>query len=117
MLDSGDYAGGGKALQDYIARYPSSPRTAEANYWLGRSLAVQNMQPDAAAAYARALKGWPQSSWAGDAVLRLSAALVEMKRADDACAALGEFERRYAAKAAATVRTRARDLRARAACS
>jgi tol-pal system protein YbgF len=117
VLDGGDYAGGGKALQDYLARYPNSPRAAEASYWLGRALALQDMQADAAASYARSLKGWPQSPWAGDAVVRLSASLVELKRADDACAALGEFDRRYAAKSAAAVKTRARTIKAQAACT
>jgi tol-pal system protein YbgF len=117
VLDGGDYAGGARALQDYLGRYPASPRAPEANYWLGRALSVQNLPPDAAAAYARALKGWPQSPWAGDAVIRLSVALVDMKRTDDACAALGEFDRRYSAKAAVAVKARARDARGRAACS
>jgi tol-pal system protein YbgF len=117
VLDGGDYAGGAKALQDFLARYPNSSRAPEASYWLGRALGVQSLAPDAAAAYARALRGWPQSAWAGDAVVRLSAALADMKRTDDACAALGEFERRYAAKAPSAVRTRAREARSRAACS
>jgi tol-pal system protein YbgF len=116
ILDSGDYAGGAAALQDYLAHYPASPRASEANYWLGRTLALQNMHADAAAAYARALKGWPQSPWAGDAVVRLSASLLELKRADDACRALSEYDQRYAAKAATAVKVRAKDVRARAAC-
>jgi tol-pal system protein YbgF len=116
VLDSGDYAGGAAALQDYLARYPASPRAPEANYWLGRTLALQNMHADAAAAYARSLKGWPQSAWAGDSVVRLSASLIELKRADDACRALSEYDQRYAVKAAAAVKARAKDVRARAAC-
>jgi tol-pal system protein YbgF len=116
VLDTGDYAGGGAALRDYLSRYPNSPRAPEANYWLGRTLALQNMHADAAAAYARSLKGWPQSPWAGDSVVRLSASLVELKRADDACRALSEYDQRYAAKAPIAVKARARDVRARAAC-
>lgn len=116
VLDTGDYAGGAAALQDYLAHYPASPRAPEANYWLGRTLALQNMHADAAGAYARALKGWPQSAWAGDAVVRLSASLIELKRADDACRALSEYDQRYAAKAAAAVKARAKDVRTRAAC-
>ena len=117
VLDGGDYAGGAAALQDYLARYPTSPRAPEANYWLGRTLALRNLHPDAAAAYARALKGWPQSPWAGDAVVRLSASLIELKRADDACRALSEYDQRYAAKSPTAVKIRAKDVRTRAACS
>jgi tol-pal system protein YbgF len=115
-LDSGDYVGGAAALQDYLQRYPTSPRAPEANYWLGRTLALRNMPADAAAAYARALKGWPQSAWAGDAVVRLSSALIELKRGPDACRALEEYSTRYARKASSAVQIRAKDARAAAAC-
>jgi tol-pal system protein YbgF len=117
VLDSGDYAGGAAALRDYIDRYPSSPRAAEANYWLGRTLAVQNMHAEAAGAYARSLKGWPQSNWAGDAVVRLASSLVELQRNKQACEALSEFNSRYRAKAAAPTRTRAKDVGGQASCS
>jgi TolA-binding protein len=80
-------------------------------------LALQNMHTAAAAAYARSLKGWPQSGWAGDSVVRLSASLIELKRAEDACRALSEYDQRYAAKAATAVKARAKDVRTRAACS
>ena len=115
-LDSGDYVGGAAALQDYLQRYPTSPRTAEANYWLGRTLALRNMHAEAAGAYARALKGWPQTAWAGDAVIRLSASLLELKRGSDACKALGEYDTRYRAKAGTALNARAKDARAQAAC-
>jgi tol-pal system protein YbgF len=116
VLDTGDYAGGAAALQDYLARYPTSPRALEANYWLGRTLGLQAKYPEAADAFARSLKGWPQAAWAGDAVVRLAGSLVEMKRADDACKALAEFDGRYAAKSAAAIKLRAKDVRTRAAC-
>ena len=115
-LDSGDYVGGASALQDYLQRYPASARAPEANYWLGRTLALRNMHADAAGAYARALKGWPQTTWAADAVLRLSGSLVELKRGSDACKALGDFDTRYRAKASAALKARAKDARAQAAC-
>jgi len=74
------------------------------------------MPGEAAAAYARALKGWPQTSWGGDAVVRLSSSLIDIKRAPDACRAMEEFASRYAAKASADVRARAKDIRSQAGC-
>jgi tol-pal system protein YbgF len=115
-LDSGDYVGGAQALQDFVRRFPSSPRAPEANYWLGRTLALRNMHAEAAAAYARSLKGWPQTPWAGDAVVRLSASLIELKREPDACRAMGEYASHYAAKAAPALAVRAKDVRGRAGC-
>ena len=115
-LDSGDYTGGAQALQDYLQQYPTSPRAPEANYWLGRTLALRNMPADAAGAYARALKGWPQTSWAGDAVVRLATSLVDLKRNSQACGALAEFDSRYRAKATPAIRTRAKDVGGLASC-
>jgi tol-pal system protein YbgF len=117
VLDSGDYSGGAAALRDYLDRYPSSPRAPEANYWLGRTLAVQNMHAEAAGAYARALKGWPQTSWAGDAVVRLASSLVELKRDKDACKAVAEFDSRYRSKATPQIRARAKDIGGQASCT
>lgn len=116
-LDSGDYVGGAQALEDYLQQYPTSPRAPEANYWLGRTLALRNMPADAAGAYARALKGWPQTTWAGDAVVRLASSLVDLKRDTDACKALAEFDSRYRSKATPAVRTRAKDIGGLASCS
>jgi tol-pal system protein YbgF len=115
-LDSGDYVGGAQALQAYLDRYPTSPRAPEANYWLGRTLGLRDMQKEAAAAYARALKGWPKSAWAGDAVVRLSATLVELQDNSNACKAVAEFDGRYEKTASTTVKARAKDVRARASC-
>lgn len=115
-LDSGDYVGGAAALQAYLQQYPTSPRAPEANYWLGRTLALRNMHAEAASAYARSLKGWPQTAWAGDAVVRLSSSLVELKRNPDACKALDEYGARYSAKATPALQSRVKDVRATAAC-
>ena len=115
-LDSGDYVGGASALQAYLDRYPTSPRAPEANYWLGRTLGLRDMQKEAAAAYARALKGWPKTAWAGDAVVRLSSTLVELQDNSNACKAVAEFDSRYGAAASATVKARAKDVRAKASC-
>ncbi len=116
-LDSGDYVGGASALQDFLQRYPASARAPEANYWLGRTLALRNMHAEAASAYARSLKGWPQTTWGGDAVVRLSSSLVELKRNPDACKALDEYATHYGAKAAPALKARAKDARALAACA
>jgi tol-pal system protein YbgF len=116
-LDSGDYAGGAQALQDYLEKYPNSPRAKEANYWLGRTLALRNMHTQAAEAYAKALTGWPQTSWAGDAVVRLASTLLELKDNPHACGALAEFNSRYRAKATGALRTRAKEVGGQASCS
>ena len=49
--------------------------------------------------------------------LRLIDALASTERAPQACQALGEFDRRYAARASATLRNRAQQIRTRARCA
>jgi TolA-binding protein len=71
--------------------------------------------PEAATADIGAIRGWPQTRWAPDAVLDLSRALAAMGKAADACQTLGELARRYP-KAPATVARDARALKAQAAC-
>ena len=71
----------------------------------------------AVAAYAAALNGWPTTSWAGETTLKLARALDATDRKPQACGALGEFNRRYAATASASLKTIAGQVRTQAACS
>lgn len=116
LLSSGDYAAATGAFQDYIGRFPSSPRLPEARYWLGETYFIQNNPPEAARAYALALKGWPKTGWAAESTLKLSQSLVQLNRPEQACAALGEFQRRYGAGASAGLKARAEAIRVKAKC-
>ena len=102
----GDYASAEPALQDYISRYGDGPKGPEARYWLGKALAARAANPEAATAFIGAIREWPQVSWAPDAVVELSRALVRMRKPADACQTLDEFARRYP-KAAPAVQARA----------
>jgi tol-pal system protein YbgF len=117
LQDQGDYAGASQAWQDYLAHYGTAPKAREARYRLGEALYIQSDYGQAARAYAEALKGWPKTAWAGDATVKLSLALAQLGRRDEACSVVGEFDTRYAATAAPAVKTRARTLRAKAACA
>ena len=112
-----DYAGAQAGFEGYIARNPAGVRTPEARYWLGQSLFMRETYPQAARAYAEALRGWPKTKWAPDATVRLAQSLAEINQAASACAALSEFNRRYGAAAPAAVKTRAAATRTRAACA
>jgi TolA-binding protein len=116
LIDGGDLVAGAAAMQDFTQRFPNSPRLATAYYWMGRSYAGRAQHAQAAAAFARSLKGWPQASWAGDAVVELAGSLTAMKRTPDACKALNEFDTRYAGKASAATKALAGQARTAAAC-
>lgn len=106
-----------RALQVVVVTWPDTPEAREANYRLGDLRVSQNDHPGAVQAYAAALSGWPRVGWAGEATIKLATALVETDRKTQACAALGEFTRRYAQAAPAALKTRATELRTRAACA
>lgn len=116
LMLAGDYPGAETAFQDYIARYGDGPKGPEARYWLGKTLAARSAWPDAAGAFIGAIRGWPQTSWAPDAVVELSRALIQLKKPADACQTLGELARRYP-KAPAAVQSRAAAARTQAKCA
>ncbi len=117
LQEQGDYAGASLAWQDYITRYGNGARGKEARYRLGESLYIQSDYGQAARAYAEALKGWPKTAWAPDATVKLSAALAQLGRRDEACSVVGEFDTRYGPTAPAAVKGRAKGVRVKAACT
>jgi len=116
-LTAGDYPGASDAFAAYLQQYASSPRAREAYYWQGESYYVRSLYGDATTAYARALKDWPKTAWAPDATVKLSRALASTNRTDQACAALGEFDRRYGAVATKPVKARAAATAAASKCA
>lgn len=116
LLISGDYGGAAQAFQAFVTAHPGDPKTAEAYYWLGESYSVRDLHGDATSAYARALKGWPKATWAPDAVIKLSRSLAATQRTTDACAAMGEFARRYEKIATPALKARAAQTRDKLGC-
>lgn len=115
LMLSGDYDGAEAAFRAYVAAYPDSPKAAEANYWWGKTLSVRGDYVRAASAFIGAIRGWPQTSWAPDAVVELARSLVGVKKPTDACEALAELGRKYP-KAPASVKARAARVRTDAKC-
>jgi tol-pal system protein YbgF len=116
LFTTGDQAGAANAFQDFLSRYPTNARAPEAYYWLGESYYAQKGWQNATAAYASALKSRPTTPWAPAAMVRLAQALAQSNQTAQACAALTEYDQRYAAKAPAAVKTNANALRKRAGC-
>ena len=115
-LAASDPALGDRALQTVALAWPDTPQAREANARLGDLRVSAGDHAGAVAFYAAALDGWPTTTWAGATVLELATALNATERKTQACAALGEFDRRYAAAGSAALRTRAGELRTRFAC-
>jgi len=95
LLLDGDYTGASAAFQDYVDHFPDTANARPARYWLGETKYIQEDYAGAAAAYLGAIRGWPQTQWAPDAVVKLSLSLAQLKKPKEACGALTEFARRY----------------------
>jgi tol-pal system protein YbgF len=116
LMLSGDYDAAEAAFGQFVTDYPDSPRAPEARYWWGKTLAVKGDSMKAAGAFIAAIRGWPQTAWAPDAVVELSRALIGLKKPADACQTLAELGRRYP-KAPPAVAARAAATRAQAKCA
>ena len=115
MLEAGDTVSAEAAFRDFVDRFGDTPRGPEARYYLGHTLLARRAYADAATADIGAIRGWPQTRWAPEAVLDLSRALVGLKKPADACQTLGELAKRYP-RASTGVKGAAADLRAKAQC-
>jgi tol-pal system protein YbgF len=115
LMLAGDYDAAEGAFAAYVQAYPDSSRTPEARYWWGKTLAVKGAQAQAAQAYIAAIRGWPKTAWAPDAVVELARSMVALKKPADACAILSELPKRYP-KAPAAVTARAAATTRQAKC-
>lgn len=115
LLLAGDYANAEQAFAAYVNNYPDTPRASEARYWLGETQFVREAYTDAAGNYIGAIRGWPQTSWAPDATLKLARSMVALKKTAEACRTLDELAKRYP-KAPAQVNSRAASTRVAAKC-
>jgi len=115
-LTAGDTATAEAGFRDYVDHYGDGPGGPEARYYLAKALMNRQAWPDAATAEIGAIRGWPRTRWAPDAVLDLSKSLVEMGKTQDACQTLDELARRYPKAASPAILKAAAGLRAKAQC-
>jgi TolA-binding protein len=115
-VNDGDWGTAEPLLRDYIDHHGDGPRGPEAKFYLGKVLMARREWADAATADIGAIRGWPKTHWAPDAVVDLSKNLVALHKPADACQALAELTRRYP-KATAVVLREADDVRAKAKCA
>ena len=69
----------------------------EGAYLRGRARGQQSAWAEAASDYIAALKGWPATWWAPDAVVELARALGRLGKTKESCQALAELSTRYPA--------------------
>lgn len=114
-FDSGDMASAEGGFRDYLDHWGDGPGGPEARYYLAKTLIARKAWTDAATAEIGAIRGWPRTRWAPEAVLDLSRSLVAMGKPADACQTLAQLAKRYPSAPPAVVRGAAA-ARARAKC-
>lgn len=115
LLLKGDYPAAEAAFTQYVADFPDTPQTGEAQYWLGESLLIQEAFPEAAEAYVTLIAEWPDAARTPDGFVKLARSLRMLGETDQACAALGELTSRYPDLSPVT-RSLAASERARSKC-
>jgi len=116
LLTSGNMDDAERAFGEFTTKWASAPQAAEAWFRLGQIRTVKGDVSGSVAAYATSLKGWPKTSWAPEATVKLATALSQSDPAK-ACVALTEFNKRYAAGASAAIKSQAKALSAKGKCA
>jgi tol-pal system protein YbgF len=116
LMTSGQTDDAERAFMAFTTTWPESTQLPEAWFRLGQIRTMKKDAPGAVAAFATSLKGWPKTSWAPEATVKLAAALTESNRPTEACQALSQFDRVYARMAAAENKALAKDLKAKDKC-
>ena len=116
LMMNGEYPAAADAYQSFIDTYPQSPTVPAAHYWLGSVKYTQGDYNAAAINMIGAIRGWPKTTWAADAVAKLALSLVQQNKSADACGALAEFNRHYP-QAAPAAKQRIAAAKAKAGCA
>jgi tol-pal system protein YbgF len=103
-----------EAFRLWLSANPDHPEAAEANYYMGEALYRQASYTDAALAYIAAIRGYPATNWAPDAMVKLALSLIETGN-PEACGILTDFNTRYP-RASAALKAQATQARTWARC-
>jgi tol-pal system protein YbgF len=116
LYTDGQYRAAAASFQSYLDAHGESEDAREASYYLGEAKFRQGDFQGASIGYIGAIRGWPATSWAPDATVKLAQSLIELRKTEDACRTLQEFNTRYP-RAGASVKAAAGQAKTRARCT
>ena len=82
-------------LRQFITRYPGSPLTGDAWFWLGESQAIRGIQAEAARSYLNGYNSDRAGARAPFNLLKLGTTLGRLGQLDEACLTLREVRNQY----------------------
>lgn len=95
LLNQNDYAGGERALKEFLAQHPKDPLAGDAQYWLGRTYYARNNFNDAVRAFAEGYQKYPRANRAPENLLYLARSLAGLNQKSNACQALSRMLSEY----------------------
>jgi len=81
--------------EEYVRKWPTDPRSAEAGFRAGELLFAQNRFREALLAYGKVAEGFPRSDRAPHAMLAAAESMLRLDMKDEAAAVLGQIVERY----------------------
>jgi tol-pal system protein YbgF len=96
LLRDANYQAAEHALRDFVARYPNSRLSSNAQYWLGETFFVRGRYQAAAAAFAEGYQKYPKGPKAADDLLKLGSSLSMLNRRADACRSFAQLDHDFA---------------------
>ena len=90
-------------FEEFVSRHPDSPRAADAVYWIGESLAAQELHSEARRRFLEVPRSYPRSTKVPDALLRAALEAVELGQRDDAIRELRQLVAAHANSDAALI--------------
>ena len=116
LLKNGQYAEAEAAFRSFIEANPKDGNVERASYWLGETLYARKNFTEASRIYARNVQQWPKGDKAPDNLVKLSLALINLKRAGEACQFLVVLDSDYP-NAAQNVKQAAERAKKQAKCT
>ena len=96
LLKEQRYEDAATAFKQFLSSYPDSQLSDNAQYWLAESYYVTDQFEDALGYFAVVIDKYPRSRKVPDALLKMGYANYELRRWDDARAALSRVQREHA---------------------
>jgi tol-pal system protein YbgF len=97
--------------EEYVRKWPSDPRAAEAGFRAGELLFDQKRFRDALLSYGKVAEDFPRAERAPDAMLGAAESMLRLDMKDEAAAVLGQVVERYPkSQAAAKAKARLKEL-------
>jgi len=99
--EQGDRGIARELYEEYVRRWPSDPRSAEAGFRAGQLLLEQKRFRQALLAFGKVAEGFSRSGYAPDAMLGAAESMLALEMESDARSVLEELIRKYPKSAAA----------------